>query len=225
MQIVINIDDRIFKRFREYLKSRKGRLQMVTLAIGIPLALHAAPVTIPNTFVANTVVSSAAMNANFAAVATAVNDNNTRITALQAVKTGYATAAAVTGVPRYSTTSISQNALLGDVGIMSVAGGNDYVLCPIQIPNGATITQISYKIYDNDVTLNSTAWLYRSDQAIVSMVSSTGASTTAGWVSSGALNHIVNNTLGGYYVYMQVDSASGANLSPIAFRATYTYTN
>lgn len=40
-------------------------------------------VAIPNTFSADTVASAAEVNANFAAVATAVNDNNARITALE----------------------------------------------------------------------------------------------------------------------------------------------
>jgi len=222
-------DDRYLLRLKQFYHAHKKwgiPFALTLIAVPFALYLYAAPVTIPNTFTAGTVVSSAQMNANFTAVATAVNDNNTRVTALEATKTGYAIAAAVTGVPRFATTSIQQTSGGGSVGVYAVAGGNDYVLCPIQLPQGAVVTQIAYLVKDNDATMGSTGWLYRSDQLAVASVGTTAgqASATPVWVST-ALAHTVDNTVGGYYIYMQVDSTAGVNLAPIAFRVTYTYTN
>ena len=57
------------------------------LAVPVCLALveiaTGGPVSVPNTFVANTTALAAEVNANFNAVETAINDNDTRITALQ----------------------------------------------------------------------------------------------------------------------------------------------
>ncbi len=50
---------------------------------------QAATATIPNTFTAGTTSSAAQVNANFTAIKTAVDDNNTRITALEACPAGF----------------------------------------------------------------------------------------------------------------------------------------
>jgi len=58
------------------------------MAAGMILGLqsaYAAPLTIPNTFTANTPAVAADVNANFAATATSVNDIETRLAALEAV--------------------------------------------------------------------------------------------------------------------------------------------
>ncbi|MCP4430736.1 MAG: hypothetical protein GY806_07140, partial [Gammaproteobacteria bacterium] len=44
------------------------------------LPLHAEPLTVPNTFTARTTALAAEVNANFAAIETAVDDNDLRIT-------------------------------------------------------------------------------------------------------------------------------------------------
>jgi len=109
LQIEFN-DNHFQKPLRFFRKHRRRILQSLTLLIGIPFALYAAPLTVPNAFTAGTVVSSAQMNANFTAVATAVNDNNTRITALEAkfhpIAYGYAnaTGARVSGSANWSGT-------------------------------------------------------------------------------------------------------------------------
>ncbi len=54
----------------------------ISLAIGI--AAIAGPITTPNTFTAGTPARAAEVNANFSAVASAVNDNDARIGALEA---------------------------------------------------------------------------------------------------------------------------------------------
>lgn len=65
--------------------------KIVFLATLIPLAAFSAPhageVTIPNTFTADTPAVAAEVNANFTAVETAVDDNNSRVAALESLVT------------------------------------------------------------------------------------------------------------------------------------------
>ena len=83
INININIDDRYVNFFKRMAKSRRVRIQLLTLLIGIPFALQAAPVTKPYTFTANTVARAAEVNANFDTLYTKVNDSDTRLTALE----------------------------------------------------------------------------------------------------------------------------------------------
>jgi hypothetical protein len=78
----INIDDRIVEFFKRIIHYK----YLPAIAAGlvlIPLAVYAAPVVIPNTFTANTAISSSAVNANFTALKTAVDDNDARISSIQ----------------------------------------------------------------------------------------------------------------------------------------------
>ena len=63
-------------------KPKIGRWLGVLAAVLIP-AIATAALTIPNTFTAGTVIKSADVNANFAAVATSVNADGTNIGSLQ----------------------------------------------------------------------------------------------------------------------------------------------
>jgi len=59
----------------------------IIIAAGFMLGLqsaYAAPLTVPNSFTANTAASAVQVNANFTAAKTAVDDNDARITALDA---------------------------------------------------------------------------------------------------------------------------------------------
>lgn len=58
-------------------------LNMIVLA-GTPFTANASQLTVPNSFTAGTTISSTDMNANFTAVKTAVNDTDSRLTALEA---------------------------------------------------------------------------------------------------------------------------------------------
>ena len=79
ININITIDDKIINHWkRAFNKQNLGRILM--LAALVPIALHATPVTIPNTFAGGNAISASEMNANFAAVKAAVDDNDARIT-------------------------------------------------------------------------------------------------------------------------------------------------
>jgi hypothetical protein len=55
---------------------------LLTAAVAFPLGITAASVSLPNTFSNGTVADADAVNANFAAVSAAVDDNDARLTAL-----------------------------------------------------------------------------------------------------------------------------------------------
>ena len=65
-------------------RSRPGlAVSSLVVALVIPLAVAAGTVTVPNTFTNGTAADADAVNANFDAVKTAVNDNDNRITTAQ----------------------------------------------------------------------------------------------------------------------------------------------
>jgi hypothetical protein len=88
IQFNINIDDRYVNYFKRLLRSKRARIRLLTLLLGIPLALHAAPVTIPNTFATGGVIYASQVNANFTALKTAVDAHDTRIATLEGTKPG-----------------------------------------------------------------------------------------------------------------------------------------
>ena len=67
------------------LRKRRGLvgLPVLVVLLSIPLVVAAGTVTVPNTFVNGTPADADQVNANFDAVETAVNDNDSRITTLE----------------------------------------------------------------------------------------------------------------------------------------------
>jgi hypothetical protein len=59
-------------------------MKKIILLMFVSISLNAADLTIPNTFIANTPAVASEVNGNFGAVETAVDDNNSRIAALEA---------------------------------------------------------------------------------------------------------------------------------------------
>jgi len=86
------------------------------------MTLTAAPVTVPNTFQANTPAKASEVNANFDALQVAVNDKDTRLATLEALKP----APTANGILAYATT-INGNSGIGDTfnstgGTVTVTG-------------------------------------------------------------------------------------------------------
>jgi len=59
------------------------RAAVGTTAVLVPLAVYASTLSVPHSFVNGTIADAGEMNANFAAVEAAVNDNHSRISALE----------------------------------------------------------------------------------------------------------------------------------------------
>ena len=86
LRIEIKVDGRL-ARFLEVTKKTVLNRRVVSgfaaAAVVLPVVALAAPISIPHTFQAGDVISSAEVNANFAAVIAGVNDLDTRLTAVE----------------------------------------------------------------------------------------------------------------------------------------------
>lgn len=178
-------------------------------------------VTIPYEFQANTTAVAQEVNDNFDAVATAINDNDDR---LDEMSSGYVSVSAITAVPRNSTFETNQANVGSAIGRYAVTAGTEYLLAPLFLPDGATITSFSFTCYDNDATYNSSAYLYRDDSTTAAQVVSTSSSsTTLQTVTTTNINYpSVDNSLYGYFVYMGINGTAGSDLVPIRVVVEYT---
>jgi hypothetical protein len=168
--------------------------------------------------------NAAAINDNAAAInvnAAAISDNDER---LDAMSSGYVSVSAVTAVPRDSTYETNQTNVASAIGRYAVGGGTEYLLAPLFIPDGATITSFSYTCYDNDTSYNSTAYLYRDDSVqVAEAISTSSSSTTLQTVTTTNITYpSVDNSLYGYFVYMRIHGTAGTNLVPIRVVVAYT---
>lgn len=186
-----------------------GLLTIVFL--GIVVIAYAAPITMPNIFSSGTTISSGQVNANFTELTNAVN----------ALRTGYVSAAAVNGVPRDSAYATTQSAT-SCIGRRGVTAGLEYLVVPIQIPNGATITEFTYIAHDNEGGNDSTAFLYTSANETIASVITGGASAVAQTVTQTGLTTVVDNATKGYFVYMEINGSNPA-MYPCAAIVRYTY--
>jgi hypothetical protein len=84
-----------------------AKLALLLSLLAIPGAAIASPLTVPNSFAAGTVISSSAMNANFAAVKASVDDNDTRIATLEGEVKPHACAWAVAQTPNSASVQVN----------------------------------------------------------------------------------------------------------------------
>jgi hypothetical protein len=205
-------------------KNRFSLRQVVVLLAlafsGLALLSYGA-ITIPNSFTPGSTISSSEMNVNFGAVKTAIDS-------LQNVRTGYVSVAAVAaGAQHPASTSTDIANIGGSQGRYMTAGVSDSLVAPVQLPHGATITQVTYVCYDNDATYSSNAYLVHvanTNYSIVASVSTAGQDPNNQVISSGALSIAVDNSVDAYYVLMQMYTGAGTNLIPVRFIIQYTYT-
>ena len=126
------------------------------------------------------------------------------------LKTGNVSASGIVGVPRDSTYGTVQGGGTDSngVGYLGRSGvvGNEYLVVPISLPDGATITSFSYTAFDNDAVNNSSAFLYWSGgSSVATSVTTGGASLALQTVSTTTINEpVVDNSQYGYFFYMQV---------------------
>lgn len=140
----------------------------------------------------------------------------------QRLPRGVASAAAVTAVPRVSTTGTSQGTVLGGVGRYQTSGADDFLVVPVDLPDGALVTGFSYTFWDADERIDGAAYLYRSDDAVLAGVATQGARAEVRFAETDVVKERkVDNTAYGYFVYFQISAEAGANLMPIAASVSY----
>jgi hypothetical protein len=153
----------------------------------------------------------------------AINADGTVVCESTSATTGYMTVSAVGAIPRNSAYETTQTNTGDSVGRSGVTPGFEYLVVPVNLPHGATITKFTYVCYDNDATYSSFGYLYRDTAIAIATVSTGGASTTLQTLSTTSISGpTINNQTSGIYVYMGVQGEAGANLAPI--RAIIEYT-
>jgi hypothetical protein len=115
---------------------------VTTVALVYAGASVASTLSIPNTFSSGATTSAGDMNANFTAVKAAVDDNDTRITALQA-----------SSAPVFQ--GFSSGTVAGNAGIIGLQTACDASFSGAKICSSAEFASSTYK----SATLSGTAWL------------------------------------------------------------------
>jgi hypothetical protein len=140
----------------------------------------------------------------------------------QTISHGAVSAAAVAAIPRLSSTVTEVGSVPGGMGRYQVDGENDYLIAPIALPDGATVTSLTYVVYDADPEADSEVFLYRSDDEPMASVSSQGAEETVRTVTTDTVRlRKVDATRHAYFIYFQVSRAARARLMPISASVSY----
>lgn len=135
---------------------------------------------------------------------------------------GITSVAAITAVPRNSTTVTAQGTVPGGVGRFQTSGADDFLVAPIQLPDGATVTAFSYVCLDADTRVDAVAYLYRSDDVVLAGVGTEGAKRELQMVETTEVKlGKVDNSTYGYFVYFLVSAEANSNLIPVAASVTY----
>ena len=133
------------------LRKRRGALGLPVLLVllAVPLVVAAGTVTVPNTFVNGTPADADEVNANFDAVETAVNDNDSRITTAQS--TADSNAAAISS----SATVISGNTsnISANTAAVQSANGDISALASNTSTNTAGISSSATEISGNTTSI------------------------------------------------------------------------
>jgi hypothetical protein len=135
---------------------------------------------------------------------------------------GVISVTALAATPRASGTATAQGTVPGGVGRYQSGGEDDWLVVPIQLPDGAIVTGFSYVFWDADPKVDGAAYLYRSDDSALAAVSTKGAADEIRVVETEHIgNRKVDASAYGYFVYFQVSARSGPALMPIAASVSY----
>jgi hypothetical protein len=142
---------------------------------------------------------------------------------------GVASINAIVGVPLTSTTQTGVCLIFCNAnGRYQSSAGSDYLVAPIILPNGATITAFSFSCFCNNAAGGS-GFLFRDDINILASTNiTTLSSTTVQTASTTAINTtpanspLVDNQNFSYFVLWSINGTAGSNIMPV--RATVTYT-
>lgn len=140
----------------------------------------------------------------------------------QRLPRGIVSVAAVAGVPRVSTTATIQGTVLGGVGRYQIGGEDDFLVAPVQLPDGAIVTSFSFTFWDADEKEEAAAYLYRTDDTVLAGIVTQGAKSEVRYAETDAIKERkVDAAAYGYFVYFQLSREAGANIMPIAASVAY----
>src|SRR5262245_1073470 len=202
------------------MKSKIGTIAAFAagILISVSATLFASSVTLPFSFTAGSLVRASDMNANFAAVKTAVDDNHARLTTLENKLSG-AVSVSIHGFTEFFNLGVcvlqrNQNMLYfqnSGVGCIATA--------QISLPHGSTVQNLSCLVYDNSATGNiypaSLTRVNLSTGVVQSVITTNQTSTNAGLQTLTAntflASAVVDNNAFAYYLEVAFDTTG---LSP-----------
>jgi hypothetical protein len=140
----------------------------------------------------------------------------------QKLPRGVVSVAALTAVPRVSTTGTAQGSVPGGVGRYQTEGEDDFLVAAVPLPDGAIITGFTYVFWDADPRLDGAAYLYRSDDVVLAGVATEGAKGEVRRATTEVVHdRKVDAAQYGYFVYFQISASAGPSLMPIAASVSY----
>jgi hypothetical protein len=140
----------------------------------------------------------------------------------QKMPRGVVSVSSLAGIPRQSSTGTAQGAVKGAVGRYQTSGDDDFLVIPLHLPDGATVTAFSYTYFDDDPRVDGAAYLYRSDDVVLAGLATEEASAEVRTVKTESIqNRRVENAEFAYFVYLQVSPEAGPHLIPIAASVSY----
>jgi hypothetical protein len=140
---------------------------------------------------------------------------------------GYASVNAAVAVPETGTTPTILGVAGGGIGRYQQSGGSDFLVAPIVLPQGATITALSFTCFRNNAA-SCTAFLYRDDINLITSISIPAQSTTAQTATSTTIATspaglpVVDNQNFSYIVIMSLSGTATSNIMPIKAAVSYT---
>lgn len=206
-------------------------LFIISLAfvLGDQMAL-AGELTIPNTFTSGTEARAAEVNANFTAVETEVDDNDSRITVLENPTEG------IISIHPTGFTSTSCNYVISFAYFHFTAGTSCYAYAAVSLPHNATLTSATCYFIDNSTSHAISNWRLYSHINIsassaltvakVSPVTSQVFSSIAAVTSEGIISsYTVDNSTNNYIFRIYLSSASSLDSDAKILGCQVNYTN
>ena len=200
----------------------------IIMAATITLALASQTVTsgtITDTYTTGDTLTATTLDN----IKTAVNDNNTRITTLEAAKTGSVTIAASAFLPESTTLTYNKNVSANYY--TEITSGAGFFVYDLPVPAGTTITSLQAHIYDGNATAHITADIRYvvgfSTATILATAETTDAENTCSpcTKTSATISHVVSSTFPNrYLIRVYASAAGGGVLGFYAVQVNYTYT-
>lgn len=159
------------------------------------------------------------VNSNFSTLKAAINDNDTRLNTNESnisnLTSGYVSVNATIAVPQNSSHETGFSSGAGFIGRKSLeASGGEWLSAPVNLPDGAIITEIKYVCVDVDATYDSQMVLNRSDGEWWGPLSTsgiTGIQSVSATLSTG--DRVIDNANYSYFVSMEI--RGGTNITPV----------
>jgi hypothetical protein len=134
---------------------------------------------------------------------------------------GVVSVAAIGGIPRLATTVTEAAGVPGGAGRYQKEGEDDFLVVPVQLPDGAIVTALSYTFLDDDAGIDTAAYLYRSDDQPLASVTSSGQAAQIRVETTERIDLRKIEARFGYFIYFQLSARAGAGIMPISASVAY----